>query len=309
MLQCARKALVVLSLLPHADRFEARSRARSGAPATVFAASARGPRSPRGRFARRRFHRLAAVSGIEVEVCVDGIDGVIAAKAAGAQRVELCADLALGGTTPSAGLVRAALEVGIEIVVLVRPRAGDFLYTSSEFDVMLRDVEFARSSGAGGVAIGVLTGAGGIDRERCAHLVDAAGTLDVCFHRAFDGTSDAFAALEALIELGFARVLSSGQAQTVSAGAARLRGLVEVAAGRIQIMPGGGVRQENIRSIVAATGASAIHFSAAGLEPSAMQFRNSGCSLTSRELPGDFELQRTSADRIRAFISALYGDA
>jgi len=246
---------------------------------------------------------------VEVEVCVDGIEGVLAARTAGAQRVELCADLALGGTTPSAGLVQAACRAGIDVVVLVRPRAGDFLYTERELDVMRTDIAFAAEHGARGVALGVLTPDGAVDARACAALIAAAGPLEVCFHRAFDGTADPFAALEELVELGVTRVLTSGQASDVVSGLPRLRELVLAADGRLQVMPGGGVRAENIHAVVATSGARAVHFSAGGYEPSAMRFRNEQLSFNAGELPGDFEIHTTNAERIGAFIAALQADA
>ena len=193
---------------------------------------------------------------------MDSLAGALAAARAGADRIELCGSLADGGITPSAGLVDACvIELDIPVHSLVRPRAGDFRYSSSELDVMLRDVRAARGLGAAGIATGALGPRGGIDREATARLVEAAGELPVTFHRAFDLAPDPLGALEELVSLGVARVLSSGGATTASRGARRLRELVEAASGRIEVMPGGGIGPENAARMLRMTGAREVHAS------------------------------------------------
>jgi len=205
-----------------------------------------------------------------LEICVDTIEGCIAAKTGGAPRVELCAGLIEGGTTPSAGLVTTALRTGLEVVVLVRPRAGDFVYAAEEAEVMLRDVAFAKAAGAHGVALGALTADGDVHTELVRVLIDAARPMQVCFHRAFDAARDLDVALGALIGLGVDRVLTSGGAANAEAGLERLATLSRAAADRISVMPGGGVRPANVAAIAAATGAREVHSSARATRPAAM---------------------------------------
>ena len=241
-----------------------------------------------------------------VEICVDSPDGVLAAAAGGAQRSELCANLALGGTTPSAGAMRVAAEcTSIEIVCLVRPRGGDFLYTSMEFEAMQADVIAARDAGLAGVAIGCLRADGSVDAERCARLIELAGELKTCFHRAFDVTSDAHAALEQLIALGFDRVLSSGQEPTAEQGAALLRDLVRQAGDRIDVVPAGGIRPHNVLRVVRETGADQIHCSALSVTDSAMQYRNPRVAMGSSSAGAEYQAALTDAVRVRAIVAAL----
>jgi copper homeostasis protein len=153
------------------------------------------------------------------EICVDSVAGVRAAKDAGAQRVELCADLLEGGITPSLGAIRQARTVaGVALNVMIRPRGGDFLFNDDEFAIMRADIEIAKAEGANGVVIGLLTAAGEIDAGRTRELVSLARPLSVTFHRAFDLAAEPFGALETLIGLGVDRLLTSGQDATVLEG-------------------------------------------------------------------------------------------
>ena len=166
-----------------------------------------------------------------IEVCVEGIDGLLAAEQAGADRVELCASLVEGGLTPSAGTVREALKLArIPFHVIVRPRGGDFLYSDAEFNSIVGDVEALRDLGVAGVVVGCLTADGAIDEARMRTLVEAAGPLAVTCHRAFDMTRDPTEALEALIRCGVGRVLTSGQRDTAVEGIDLLAALVNQAA-------------------------------------------------------------------------------
>ena len=193
---------------------------------------------------------------------MDSLPGALAAERAGADRIELCGSLADGGITPSAGLIESCVSgLAVPVHVLVRPRVGNFRYSRVELEVIRRDVEMARRFGAAGVALGALGAGGNIDLEATARLVDAAGMLEVTFHRAFDLAADPLRALEDLISLGVRRVLSSGGAPTASRGARLLRELVEAAAGRIVILPGGGIGPENAARICRTTGAREVHAS------------------------------------------------
>ncbi len=196
------------------------------------------------------------------EVCTDSLAGVIAARDAGAHRVEVCSSLDDGGVTPSVGLVELACELGIPVHVLVRPRAGNFVYSSLEMKVMLRDLEMVKNVGASGAVIGVLEPDGNLDLERTRELVAASKPMNVTFHRAFDVCQDPARVLEQLIALGVDRGLTSGQAPTALEGAPVIRALVEQARGRIVVMAGGGIRAHNVKRVLLETGVTEIHFTA-----------------------------------------------
>jgi copper homeostasis protein len=197
-----------------------------------------------------------------LEICAYTIASCRLAAEAGADRVELCADPAQGGTTPSIGLVRAAMELGIPVFPMVRPRGGDFVYNTDEMDVMHRELHVFRELGCPGVVFGMLRADGSIHRDRMRDAVERAGPMAVTCHKAFDQVPDAEAALETLVDAGCARVLTSGLAADALTGAPLIARLVEQAAGRIVVMAGGGVRSGNIRQLMEATGAQEFHSSA-----------------------------------------------
>jgi copper homeostasis protein len=200
---------------------------------------------------------------LRFEICVDSVAGVRAARSAGAQRVELCADLFEGGITPSRGAIRQARSVGgIGLHVMIRPRGGDFVYDDDEMAAMLADIETAKQEGADGVVFGLLTAEGEVDTGRTRALIAAAAPLAVTFHRAFDMVPDPFAALESLIGLGVQRVLTSGQEGSVLEGLPLLAELIRRAGDRIIVMPGGGVTERNVTRIVEALRPKEIHFAA-----------------------------------------------
>lgn len=237
------------------------------------------------------------------EICVDSIDGVIAAKAAGAQRVELCADLLEGGITPSRGMIRQARTVdGIGLHVIIRPRGGDFLFDDDEFAVMEADIDAAKTEGADGVVIGLLTVDATIDVVRTRRLIERARPMAVTFHRAFDMTADPFAALETLIELGVDRVLTSGQEATVLEGLPLLTELVRRAGDRIVIMPGGGITSRNVGRIVAEAKPKEIHFAALEPTSSGMRNRREHVFMGGTLRPPEYDRLVTSAASIRAVM-------
>jgi copper homeostasis protein len=199
------------------------------------------------------------VSRVLLEVAVASLDDVIAAHENGADRVELNAALALGGLTPSLGLVEATHEVAVEVIAMARPRPGGFRYTDAEFRVLLRDAERMLNAGADGVAFGVLTAEGRVDRKRCAEVVALARPKAAVFHRAFDVTPDPFEALEELIDLGIKRVMTSGQEATAIQGAPLIARLIEQAKGRIEILPAAGVKPINVLELVERTGCDQVH--------------------------------------------------
>lgn len=199
---------------------------------------------------------------IEFEVCATTLAAVHAAKIGGANRVELCTALDLGGVTPSPGIIQAAVATGFPIHVLLRPREGDFCYSPDEIDALLADMEFCRNSGAAGVVIGCLTPNQNLDLPALKRISSAAKGLHLTFHRAFDCLSDPFPAIHMLAELGFGRILTSGQAPSVVAGMTRLSEFIRVAGNTIDIMPGGGVTPENVKVLLETTRAKHVHFSA-----------------------------------------------
>jgi copper homeostasis protein len=197
---------------------------------------------------------------IYLEICAGSMDSALAARAGGADRIELCASLEAGGTTPSPGIILQAVQrLDIPVFVLIRPRPGDFLYSEDEFEAMKKDVLFCRGNGVKGVVIGMLKSDRSVDMERCSRLIELARPMEVTFHRAFDMTAMPFLALEDIISLGCSRILTSGRRDTAADGAGLIHELVCRAAGRISIMPGGGVNEGNIAQIIKSTGASEIH--------------------------------------------------
>ena len=210
-----------------------------------------------------------------LEICCFNLQSCVVAAAAGADRIELCMDPGDGGTTPSYGLIRSAREkCDIRLYPIIRPRGGDFLYDDDDYAQMLMDIRLCKDLGCDGVVIGGLSPDGSIDKDRCARLVEAAGSMGVTFHRAFDRASDPMRALEDIIGIGCERILTSGQYPAALEGASLIRELVGLAGDRIVIMPGGGVRAESIVDLVKKTGASEFHTAARVTIPSMMQFIN-----------------------------------
>ncbi len=185
-----------------------------------------------------------------LEICVESLESAIAAKQGGAQRVELCSALSVGGLTPSLGLIRAVrsrLRIGVN--VMIRPRAGDFLYSADEIDIMRQDIRLAAEAGADGVVLGLLTAESDVDVQGTWELVELASPMEVTFHRAFDMTRNIHAALEDVIQTGAVRVLTSGGEATAMSGSGCIHELLLAARGRIELMVGGGVKPENVAAI------------------------------------------------------------
>jgi len=197
------------------------------------------------------------------EVCVNSLESALAAAHGGAHRLELCENLAEGGTTPSYGnMVEVIRRAKLPVMVLIRPRAGSFCYSRAERKVMLRDIGMAAKAGAAGVVLGCLNEAGEIDRKMMKRLLREAHPLPVTFHRAFDTLKEPLKGLESIAELGCKRILSSGGKPTAAAGIRLLKQMVALAAGSLIIMPGGGISPENILQIREETGCREFHFSA-----------------------------------------------
>jgi copper homeostasis protein len=217
----------------------------------------------------------ALLGVLSLEVIGFDINGCIAAQNAGADRIELCASPADGGTTPSYGLIKMARDIlTIDLYPIIRPRGGDFFYNDAEFDVIKSEVKVCKVFGCNGVVIGMLNTDGTIDKERCKQLVDLAYPLQVTFHRAFDRVIDAEKALEDVIEIGCKRILTSGQKPTATEGADNIEVLIKQANDRIIVMPGSGVRSDNILALAQKTGATEFHTSARIFTESKMNYTN-----------------------------------
>ena len=217
---------------------------------------------------------------IEMEVCANSVTSAIEAQLGGAKRVELCASLTEGGTTPSySEIVMSKKMLDIEVYPIIRPRGGDFLYSALEFELMKEDVRLCKSLGCEGISTGILTSDGKVDKIRCAELFELASPMKVTFHRAFDMTDNLQEALEDIIALGAVRILTSGGKSSALEGAAVLSKLIEQADGRISIMPGAGVNINNLAEIISITGAKEFHASARLVVSSDMTYRNDALNM------------------------------
>lgn len=240
------------------------------------------------------------------EVCVDSIDSALAARDGGAQRLELCSSLSEGGLTPSLGLAQVTLQLTpLTIFAMLRPRRGDFCFSSAELDIMLRDLQALKDAGVHGFVIGCLTPDGQVNIAQTAALVQAANPLPVTFHRAFDVCADPFEALETLIRLGVARVLTAGQQPTAEAGLDLICQLIERAAGRILILPGSGISLSNIAYIAARTHTPEIHFSASAWVEGPMVFRNEAIPMDNPPAPSGYQRKVTLAEKVRHMIAQV----
>jgi len=241
-----------------------------------------------------------------IEVCVEGIDGLLAAQEGGADRIELCASLLEGGLTPSLGTVRTALRLAqVPLHVMVRPRGGDFLYSEAEFASMCEDVALLRDAGVAGVVFGCLLPDGTVDTVRTRTLVELAHPLSTTFHRAFDMVANANAALDSLIACGVHRVLTSGLQPDATQGAKMLRHLTERAAGRIIVLGCGALRPETISDVHRHAGLSELHFAALRPEPSRMVYRNPSIGMGGTELEREYWHTVTEPSQVRATIAAV----
>jgi len=243
----------------------------------------------------------------KIEICTNSVTSSVEAEKGGAYRVELCAGIPEGGTTPSYGEIAVARELlNIKLNVIIRPRGGDFLYSDVEHQTMLRDIEIAKELGVDGVVIGCLTADGEIDMQRNKELIEAAKGMSVIFHRAFDMCKDPFKSLEEIISLGCERILTSGQQPTAIEGVLLLKQLVVKADNRIIIMPGSGVNEENIASLAKETGATEFHFSAREPVNSKMIYRNPNLKMGGTAVSIDEYIQNvTNADKVKRTIDKL----
>lgn len=241
------------------------------------------------------------------EVCANSVESCVEAQRGGADRVELCAGIPEGGTTPSYGDIVMArkLLITTKLHVIIRPRGGDFLYSDLEREIMLEDVRMARRLGVDGVVFGVLTSDGDIDMDFMRQLMAESEGMSVTFHRAFDVCCNPFVALEQIIELGCDRILTSGQMPKAEDGVDLLKQLVEKAGDRIIIMPGCGVNAGNIAKIAQITGAKEFHFSARSKHESGMQFRKSRVSMGGSVMIDEYSRDVTDELIVKDIIAKL----
>lgn len=208
-----------------------------------------------------------------IEIATTDFTTTKSAVEGGADRIELCAALTEGGTTPSYGTIKKCREAfQVQLFPIIRSRSGDFLYGDEEFGIMSDEVKLCKDLGCDGVVIGLLDKNGNIDVKRTSRLIELAYPMDVTFHRAFDRCKDPFEAMEQLIEMGCQRILTSGQEPTAPQGIDLIAELIQAASERIVIMPGSGVRKENIKELAEKTGAREFHSSLRGRQQSRMEF-------------------------------------
>jgi copper homeostasis protein len=235
---------------------------------------------------------------IKLEICAQSLTSALAAQAGGAHRIELCSALEVGGLTPSyATLIETRKQLNIEICVLIRPRAGDFFYSDLEFDLMKKDILFCKQQGVEGIVVGVLNQNRTFDLKKMDILAQLSYPMDIICHRAFDQTPDPFEALDQLQNLGFQRILTSGQSQNAIDGKEILRGLVEAAQSKIEIMPGAGVNPSNIQELINYTKATTIHTSAKAKIKSSIQDKTDGWR--------DNDFWETDVDIVKQLVSLI----
>ena len=243
----------------------------------------------------------------KIEICANSVESAVKAQEGGAYRVELCAGIPEGGTTPSFGDIRMARQLlqTTKLHVIIRPRGGDFLYSKLELDIMLHDIKVARQLGADGVVFGCLTADGNVDVPAMKMLMNAVGDMNVTFHRAFDMCKNPQEALEQIIALGCNRILTSGQEPNAVKGIPLLKELVKQADGRIIIMPGCGVNPSNILQIAEETGASEFHFSGRSTYGSGMIYRNPKVSMGGTVKIEEYEKDVTNPEIVKAALAEL----
>lgn len=242
---------------------------------------------------------------MNVEVCAYSLESCRVAQRAGAHRIELCASPPEGGTTPPAGLVLLAkIHTTLPVCVMARPRGGDFCYTDSEFEQLQADVETARRLGANGVVLGLLRPDGTVDVPRTRQLVELAHPLPVTFHRAFDMTRNLAEALEAVVEAGCQRLLTSGGRPTAFEGRETLAQLAQQAGSRIELIAGSGVNGQNAAELLQ-TGIRTLHLTGRSARPSAMQFRKPGLSMGGNPVVPEYEIFEADEEKIRAVVDIV----
>lgn len=240
-----------------------------------------------------------------LEVCADSVQSAVSAQEGGADRIELCSGLVIGGLSPSPALFRQVRRyTDLKIRTLLRPRFGDFCYDDYEFQTLKDEVEMFRDLGADGVVIGVLNPDGTLNMEQMKELKDAAGSLKVTLHRAFDVCRDPCEALEQCAALGIDTILTSGQKSSAWEGRTLLSELSEQADGRVEILAGAGINPGIIRKLAEYTGIRAFHMSGKKILDSRMEFRREGVPMG---IPGfsEFEIWQTDTEQVRQAAGVL----
>ena len=245
------------------------------------------------------------LKSIVVEVCCFSIESCIAAELGGAKRIELCASIYEGGTTPSAGLIKLAKQkTSIEIHAMIRPRGGDFCYSEDEILVMQEDIRIAKVLGCDGIVLGILQKDGKVNVAQTKVMVDLAKPMPVTFHRAIDMTSDYEEALENIIQAGCHRILTSGQRNTAMEGIEAIKNLVKQAKGRIEIMAGSGVNAQNTCSLIH-TGVDALHLTGKTSRDSEMVYRKEGIVMGGLSEVPEYEIVYSDVEKIRVVVNCL----
>jgi copper homeostasis protein len=248
------------------------------------------------------------MNNVLVEIVCCSVDDCLEAEKGGANRIELCAALPLGGLTPSLGLfLEAKSRVRIPIMAMVRPRASGMAYSEAEFANMLYEVDLFAQYGAAGVVFGVLTRDGRIDIPRNRQLIERAGSMQKVCHRAFDVTPDPFEALEQVIDLGFTRLLTSGQKPSAMDGMDLIAKLIEKAAGRIEVMPGAGIRADTVREFVGNTHCTQVHLAPFGEREDTSTRHNLAIKYGAAEMPEDKFYGLIERDEVAAVVAEVRG--
>lgn len=243
---------------------------------------------------------------MKCELCSYSIEACYTAARLGIDRLEICASPAEGGVTPSMGFIAQACAIpGVETSIMIRPRGGDFLYTDAEFELMLRDIGYAREAGATGVVFGVLTEDGQVDVIRTRLLVEAARGMDTTFHRAIDMTRDYLQAVEDVISAGCTRILTSGGHDKAIDGLPNIGRAVAIAARRIEIMAGSGVAVTNALQL-AETGVDALHFSAKKMIPGRMRYRNPLIAMGGDASVDEYALRGIDEKEVESIIKLIH---
>ncbi|WP_330925938.1 copper homeostasis protein CutC [Candidatus Sororendozoicomonas aggregata] len=239
-----------------------------------------------------------------VEVCVDSSESLRQALLGGANRIELCASLHLGGLTPSDGFMQQAVRIStVPVYAMIRPRQGDFLYSDDDIEVMLSDIHGAKQRGLAGIVVGSLTPEGFVNEAILRQLVRAADGMGVTFHRAIDQSRNPMEALEIIASIGCERVLTSGCAESALEGATVIKDMVNTFGSHLNIMAGGGVTAENVRGIIAASGVSEVHLSGKTTRPSGMTYTTADASMGAVDV-NDYSIAVTCAKKVKAVVSA-----
>jgi copper homeostasis protein len=240
-----------------------------------------------------------------VEVCAFSLESCLAAELGGAKRVELCASLYEGGTTPSAGIIKLVKQkTSLEIHAMIRPRGGDFCYSEDEILIMQEDIRIAKEFGCDGVVLGILQKDGKVNIAQTKAMVELAKPMQATFHRAIDMTPDYEEALENIIETGCVRVLTSGQKNTAMEGIKAIENLVKRAAGRIEIMAGSGVNVDNALTLIH-TGVDALHLTGKVARDSEMIYRKKGIAMGGFSEVPEYEIVYSDVEKIRAVVEIL----